>query len=65
MSTRFASFEAYKGWLTDKETGQASVGSIFIGKSLDFCLSASIPESLFSSMEQPAWVQEQQRRWWW
>jgi hypothetical protein len=37
MATRFASFEAYKGWLTNKETGQASVGSIFIGLFLGFC----------------------------
>jgi hypothetical protein len=34
MATRFASFEAYKRWLTDKETGQASVGDIFIGSRL-------------------------------
>ena len=31
MATRFASFEAYKGWLMDKETRQTSVGNIFIG----------------------------------
>jgi uncharacterized protein with PQ loop repeat len=30
MSIRFASFEAYKGWLVDKETGQTSVGNIFL-----------------------------------
>ncbi|KIM82463.1 hypothetical protein PILCRDRAFT_820314 [Piloderma croceum F 1598] len=30
MATRFASFEAYKGWLTDKKTGKTSVGSIFV-----------------------------------
>ncbi|KAF9529811.1 mitochondrial carrier domain-containing protein [Crepidotus variabilis] len=30
MAIRFASFETYKGWLADKETGQTSVGSIFI-----------------------------------
>ncbi len=31
MAIRFASFEAYKGWLADKQTGKTSVGSIFIG----------------------------------
>ncbi|KAK7472346.1 Mitochondrial succinate-fumarate transporter, variant 2 [Stygiomarasmius scandens] len=30
MAIRFASFEAYKGWLADKETGKTSVGNIFI-----------------------------------
>ncbi|THH08937.1 hypothetical protein EW146_g8833 [Bondarzewia mesenterica] len=30
MATRFASFEAYKGWLADKETGKTSVGRIFL-----------------------------------
>ena len=31
MSIRFASFETYKGWLADKETGKTSTGMIFIG----------------------------------
>jgi len=30
MAIRFASFERYKGWLADKETGVTPVGSIFI-----------------------------------
>ncbi|TCD69414.1 hypothetical protein EIP91_007761 [Steccherinum ochraceum] len=30
MAVRFASFESYKGWLADKNTGQTSVGNIFI-----------------------------------
>ncbi|KAF9012674.1 mitochondrial carrier domain-containing protein [Cyathus striatus] len=30
MAIRFASFETYKGWLADKETGKTSVGNIFI-----------------------------------
>ncbi|KAF5357398.1 hypothetical protein D9758_005939 [Tetrapyrgos nigripes] len=30
MGIRFASFEAYKGWLADQETGKTSVGNIFI-----------------------------------
>jgi len=30
MSIRFASFEAYKDFLADKETGKTSVGNIFI-----------------------------------
>lgn len=34
MAIRFASFEAYKGWLADKETGKTSVGSIFLGAPL-------------------------------
>ena len=31
MAIRFASFEKYKGWLADKETGKTSLGSIFVG----------------------------------
>lgn len=31
MAIRFASFEAYKGMLADKETGVTSVGNIFLG----------------------------------
>jgi hypothetical protein len=31
MAIRFASFETYKGWLADKDTGKTSVGNIFIG----------------------------------
>ena len=46
MATRFASFEAYKGWLTDEKTGQASVGNIFIGTFLDFYLMMHAPEYL-------------------
>ncbi|KAH0588670.1 hypothetical protein H2248_004482 [Termitomyces sp. 'cryptogamus'] len=30
MAIRFASFEAYKGWLADKKTGKTSVGGIFL-----------------------------------
>ena len=30
MSIRFASFEAYKNFLADKETGKTSVGNIFV-----------------------------------
>jgi len=30
MATRFASFEAYKDWLADNETGKTSVGNIFL-----------------------------------
>ncbi|KIP03224.1 hypothetical protein PHLGIDRAFT_77949 [Phlebiopsis gigantea 11061_1 CR5-6] len=30
MAVRFASFEAYKGWLADPETGVTSIGSIFL-----------------------------------
>lgn len=33
MAVRFASFETYKAWLADKETGKTSVGNIFIGSS--------------------------------
>ena len=33
MAVRFASFEAYKGWLADKETGVTSIGNIFLGES--------------------------------
>ena len=31
MAIRFASFETYKGWLADRETGRTAVGSIFLG----------------------------------
>lgn len=31
MAIRFASFETYKGWLSDKTTGKTGVGSIFLG----------------------------------
>ena len=34
MAIRFASFEAYKNWLADKETGKTSVGGIFLGQSI-------------------------------
>ncbi|KAI0250076.1 mitochondrial carrier domain-containing protein [Lactifluus subvellereus] len=30
MAIRFASFEAYKGWLADRETGKTNVGNIFL-----------------------------------
>lgn len=30
MAVRFASFEAYKEWLADKETGKTSLGNIFL-----------------------------------
>lgn len=33
MAIRFASFETYKKRLADKETGQTSLGNIFIGSS--------------------------------
>ena len=31
MAIRFVSFEAYKGWLANKDTGKTSIGNIFIG----------------------------------
>lgn len=31
MAIRFTSFEAYKGALTNKETGKASTGMVFLG----------------------------------
>ncbi|KAF8504628.1 mitochondrial carrier domain-containing protein [Russula emetica] len=30
MAIRFASFESYKGWLADRETGKTAVGNIFL-----------------------------------
>lgn len=30
MAVRFASFETYKGWLADKETGKTHLGNIFL-----------------------------------
>lgn len=38
MAVRFASFEAYKGWLADKETGQTSMGNVFLGTSSSLCV---------------------------
>ena len=38
MAIRFASFEKYKGWLANKETGKTSVGNIFIGARPTFFL---------------------------
>lgn len=35
MAIRFASFEAYKGWLADKDTGKTSIGGIFLGRFCD------------------------------
>ena len=43
MAIRFASFESYKGWLSNKETGKANVGSIFIGASSSLLLSNTDP----------------------
>lgn len=31
MAIRFASFETYSRWLSDKTTGKTSVGNIFLG----------------------------------
>jgi solute carrier family 25 (mitochondrial citrate transporter), member 1 len=31
MAIRFASFETYKGWLANPETGKTAVGNIFLG----------------------------------
>jgi hypothetical protein len=31
MAIRFASFETYKGWLEDRETGKTALGNIFLG----------------------------------
>lgn len=30
MAFRFASFETYKAWLADRETGKTSVGNVFL-----------------------------------
>ena len=31
MAIRFASFETYKGWLADRESGKTAIGNIFLG----------------------------------
>jgi solute carrier family 25 (mitochondrial citrate transporter), member 1 len=41
MAIRFASFETYKGWLANKETGQTSVAGIFFGRALPFNIYAT------------------------
>jgi hypothetical protein len=38
MAIRFASFEAYKKALANKETGKTSVGGIFVGASPNYFL---------------------------
>ena len=45
MAIRFASFEKYKGWLADKQTGVTSVGNIFVGAPL----SSPFPSSILSA----------------
>ena len=45
MAIRFASFETYKGWLANKETGVTSVGSIFLGAPLPASVSSRICHS--------------------
>ena len=42
MAIRFASFESYKRWLADPESGKTSVGNIFLGVSFLYHL----PESM-------------------
>jgi len=42
MSIRFASFEAYKAWLANKETGETNVGGIFVAG-----LGAGVTEAVF------------------
>lgn len=32
MAIRFASFEKYKAWLADRDTGKTNVGNIFLGE---------------------------------
>lgn len=48
MAIRFASFEAYKGWLAD-DTGKTSIGNIFIGESLYVPPALHIAQSIFIS----------------
>lgn len=60
MGIRFASFEAYKGWLADKETGKTSVGNIFIGMS---ALQASI--DCTNDASQLGSEQERRKQWQW
>jgi len=46
MAIRFASFEAYKNALADKETGKTSVGNIFIGMSMmSFHVNSALTDS--------------------
>ena len=45
MAIRFASFERYKGWLADKETGVTSVGGIFVGEWVCFLLLVGAKEA--------------------
>jgi hypothetical protein len=49
MAIRFASFEAYKGWLSNKETGKTSVGSIFIGANFSCQHIATLIEAIHNS----------------
>ncbi|KAI0279072.1 succinate/fumarate mitochondrial transporter [Russula aff. rugulosa BPL654] len=42
MAIRFASFESYKGWLADRETGKTAVGNVFLAG-----LGAGVTEAVF------------------
>jgi solute carrier family 25 (mitochondrial citrate transporter), member 1 len=49
MAIRFASFETYKGWLADPETGKTPVGSIFLGAFYPVRLPEGLPAFFFFS----------------
>ena len=66
MAIRFTSFETYKGWLADRETGVTSVGNIFIGPSPPFLShpGRTLTPTLRANhaLAQPAWVRACPRR---
>ena len=61
MAIRFASFETYKGWLANKETGVTSVGSIFLGAPLPLF---RLEKTTHTSDTQRASVRARQKRCW-
>ena len=49
MAIRFASFESYKRWLADPESGKTSVGNIFLGVFIPIPSSGVYAYSRFSA----------------
>jgi solute carrier family 25 citrate transporter 1 len=68
MGIRFASFETYKGWLADPETGKTAVGNIFLGAFFVRRAAGVMTPILVSfrrSPPQPVLVQAPRRQYWW
>ena len=53
MAIRFASFETYKRWLADRETGKTSIGNIFLGAFIYFLPQAMLILGFFPTGSWP------------